>query len=108
MFISRGKWEKLERNSCNYASSSSVRLVAVSTSGQKIIWQRCVCCRARDRSYMHAALVFSNTLSLCCSLNVRDHVSHPYRTTGKIIVLYFLIFTFCDSGREDRCFCTEW
>jgi polysaccharide pyruvyl transferase WcaK-like protein len=29
--------------------------------------------------------LFSNTLSLCSSLNVRDQVSHPYRTTGKII-----------------------
>jgi hypothetical protein len=25
---------------------------------------------------------------LCSSLNVRDQVSHPYRTTGKIVVLY--------------------
>jgi hypothetical protein len=24
---------------------------------------------------------------------VRDQVSHPYKTTGKIIVLYILIFT---------------
>jgi hypothetical protein len=32
--------------------------------------------------------LFSNTLSLCSSLNVRDQVSHPYKTTGKIIVLY--------------------
>jgi hypothetical protein len=32
--------------------------------------------------------LFSNTLSLCSSLNVRDQVSHPYRTIGKIIVLY--------------------
>jgi hypothetical protein len=32
--------------------------------------------------------LFSNTLSLCCSLRVRDQVSHPYKTTGKIIVLY--------------------
>jgi hypothetical protein len=31
--------------------------------------------------------MFSNTLSLSTSLNVRDQVSHPYRTTGKIIVL---------------------
>jgi hypothetical protein len=33
--------------------------------------------------------LFSNTLSLCSSLNVRDHVSHPYRTAGKIIVIFW-------------------
>jgi len=32
--------------------------------------------------------LFSNTLSLRSSLNVRDHVSHPYKTAGKITVLY--------------------
>ena len=30
--------------------------------------------------------LFSNTLSLCSSLNVRNQVSHAYKTTGKIIV----------------------
>jgi hypothetical protein len=30
--------------------------------------------------------LFSNTLSLCSSLNVRDQVLHPYRTTGKTII----------------------
>jgi hypothetical protein len=33
---------------------------------------------------------------------VRDQVSHPYRTTGKIIVLYTLIFVFLDSNLEDK------
>jgi hypothetical protein len=32
--------------------------------------------------------LFSNSLSLCPSLNVRDQVSHPYRATSKIILLY--------------------
>ena len=32
--------------------------------------------------------LFSNTLRLCFSLNVSDQVSHPYKTTGKIMVLY--------------------
>jgi hypothetical protein len=29
---------------------------------------------------------------------VTDQVSHPYKTTGKIIVLYTLIFVFLDSS----------
>jgi hypothetical protein len=32
--------------------------------------------------------LFSNTLSLCSSLNVRDQVSHPHTTTEKIIVFF--------------------
>jgi hypothetical protein len=38
---------------------------------------------------------------------VRDQVLHPYRATGKITVLYILIFTFFDSRREDRRFWAE-
>src|SRR5215510_2083104 len=52
--------------------------------------------------------LFSNTHSLCSSLNVSDQVSHPYRTTGRIIVLYILIFKFLESNLEDKRFCTEW
>jgi hypothetical protein len=37
---------------------------------------------------------FSNTLSLCSSLNVRDQVSHPYKTTGIIMVLYIYIYIY--------------
>jgi hypothetical protein len=38
--------------------------------------------------------LFSNILNLHSSLYVSD-VSHPYRTTGKIIVVYILIFKIC-------------
>ena len=59
------------------------------------------------RSFLHSTVIssllgpnillntlFSNTLSLRCSLSVSDQVSHPYKTTCKIIVLYILIFKF--------------
>ena len=36
--------------------------------------------------------LFSNTLNLRSSLNVIVQVSHPYKTIGKIIVLYILFF----------------
>jgi hypothetical protein len=54
------------------------------------------------------SILFSNTLSLRYSLNVRDQVSYPYRTTGKIIVLHMLIFMFLHSRREDKTFWPEW
>jgi hypothetical protein len=51
--------------------------------------------------------LFSNTLSLRSSLNVSNQVSHPYKTTGKIIVLYIRIFTFFYSKPEHKRLCTE-
>jgi len=41
--------------------------------------------------------LFSNTLSLRFSLNTSDQVSHPHKTTGKLLVLYILIFKFLNS-----------
>jgi hypothetical protein len=41
--------------------------------------------------------LISNTPSLCSALSVRDHVSHPYKTTGKIMILYIL-----ERRQEDK------
>jgi hypothetical protein len=50
---------------------------------------------------------FSNTLCVCSFLNIRDLVSHPYKTAGKILILCILIFKLVDSRREDNIFWTE-
>jgi hypothetical protein len=51
--------------------------------------------------------LFLKTLSLCSSLKLRDQVSQPYSTTGKIRVFYILIFRFLDMRRKDKRFWTE-
>ena len=52
--------------------------------------------------------LFSDTFSLRSSLSVSDQVSHPYKTTGKIIFLYILNLIFLDSYLEDKIFCVAW
>ena len=52
--------------------------------------------------------LFSNTLSLHCSLNVSNQFSHPYKTIGKIVVLCILIFKFLVGKLKVKRFCTEW
>jgi hypothetical protein len=48
------------------------------------------------------------SLSLCFSLNVRDQDSHPYKTSGRIIVFYILTFILPESRREDKILWSEW
>jgi len=48
--------------------------------------------------------VILSTLNLYSFLRVRDQVSHPYKTTGKIIILYISLFMFLNRqlGRQTK------
>ena len=48
-----------------------------------------------------SAPYFRTPAGQCSYLNVRDQVLHPYKTSGKIIRLYIVIFVFWDSEWED-------
>jgi hypothetical protein len=48
----------------------------------------------QNRATWYKALEDIYNHSLCSSLNVREQVSHPYRSICKIIVLYILVLTF--------------
>jgi hypothetical protein len=39
---------------------------------------------------------------ICLSVNVRDQVSHPYRTTGTITVLFTLVFRFLTADEKTK------
>jgi hypothetical protein len=53
-----------------------------------------------NHSSLHSVL--GQPQSLLFSFYVRDQVSEPYKATGKIIVLFILIFTFFLAGRKKR------
>jgi hypothetical protein len=48
--------------------------------------------------------LFTSTLCLCSSLSVRDHVSHPYKTTGKTIISFYAAVTIYDGGSPQLCY----
>jgi hypothetical protein len=50
--------------------------------------------------YIILGTLLSNTLSLSSFLNLRDQVSHPYKTIGKIAVLYVLLIIFVERKLE--------
>ena len=48
-----------------------------------------------------------NSFSLCSAFNIRNQVSHPYKSTGKIRFLYILKFIFPESQSWDQTLWTE-
>jgi hypothetical protein len=52
-------------------------------------------------SLLHPNITLSTLFSNTSSLNVNDRVSHSYKTTSKIMVLWVLIFIFLEkTGRQ--------
>jgi hypothetical protein len=52
--------------------------------------------------------IFSKNLSQCYSVDLKDQVSHPYKTADKISVLYILVCVLSDNTYEDKIFLTTW
>jgi hypothetical protein len=50
---------------------------------------------------------YNITLRLCSPLNAKDQISHPYRSTGQIIVLYIPLVMFLGSRWQDKRFWTD-
>jgi hypothetical protein len=50
------------------------------------------------------SILFSKILNPYSSISMRNQVSHPYEETGKIIILYILIFRFSERRWEDKRF----
>jgi hypothetical protein len=40
------------------------------------------------------SILFSKTFGQCSSLNMKNQISHPYKTTGKIIVLLYSVIEY--------------
>jgi hypothetical protein len=70
----------------------------------------CNCFHSLVTSSLLGPNIFYSTLfsnSLHPILIVTDYVSHPYKTTDKIIVLYIYVFIFFYDNLEDKTFCIE-
>jgi hypothetical protein len=52
--------------------------------------------------------LFSNALRLCSFLTMSDQVSHPHKTTCKIIIPYLNLCIFGWQTGRQKTFCTKW
>jgi hypothetical protein len=50
--------------------------------------------------YSPQHLILKHPLSIFAPLNVRNQVSHPYKPTDRISILYTLIFVFLDRRHK--------
>jgi len=72
------------------------------------LWSSSLCCLRRPPATSSLlgpnillSTQFSYTVNLWSSLSVGDQVPHPYKTTGKIMILYILIFYTGDRNIRD-------
>ena len=59
-------------------------------------------------SNIFLSIHFLNIISSCSFLNLEEQVSHPYKTTFNIKVLYISILTLLGRKWEDKLFLTKW
>ena len=88
------------------ASGTNHSIISATFFQRGLVLTQSVLCHAGRRSLLGPNILlstlFPNILSLPSSHIMSDQVSHPYKTTGKIMVLYILIFTFFgwQTGRQ--------
>lgn len=46
---------------------------------------------------IYLSALFSDICNLCSFLKLRCHISHPYKTFSKIVILYIIIFSILES-----------
>ena len=109
------KWSQVSPPKPCIHLSCPAHLVLLDLIMQTILGEECRSLSSSLCSFLHSPLnlfllgpnilhstLFPNTLNLRLSLYLSEHVSHPYKTTGKIITLYFLTFKCLDSILEEK------
>jgi len=54
-----------------------------------------------SHNFLPLGTLFSNNNIICSSPMVTDQVSHAYKITDKIIILYIIIFIFMNRRQEN-------
>jgi len=86
-----------------------ITLILLIFGDADILWISSLCSLLHPPITPHSLVqIFSsapgsqNILNLCFPVNVENQNSLSYKTTGKIILLYILIFKFLEKRREDK------
>jgi hypothetical protein len=92
----------LRQSGTQFPSNRSTDWLNLFGKWSRETWKACKCSvgRINDGPSQYVPQHHVLKHSLCPSLNVRGQVSHSYKTSGKIIVVYFIIFTFLETTSQ--------